>query len=99
MEESHFDPDYDTYTFPIQGIIFSIRKDRVKTRYILTRYCGNGPDQKLMLEISATSEQEADAMAEQNGEIENKKHWHEILAIDENTLLKKITEKEVKDEG
>lgn len=78
--------EYDDYSFPILGIIYSIRRDRVHIIYHIKRYAMEGPDQLLDMDINCDTEEHADAMALEIGDILDKMHLHERLTIDQNTI-------------
>jgi len=85
--------EYDDHFFPLLGIIYSIRKDRVHIMYRIKRYGFNNADQMIDADINCESEARADELAKEVGEVLDKMHLHQRLEVDQENMLKELTKR------
>jgi hypothetical protein len=82
------DPDFKDHTFPLIGVLFSIRTDTVIMYFDAIQYSMNGPDKNVLLRVISSSEEEAIKQVLENGfEIKHQWHFHQELERLENDAL------------
>jgi len=81
--------DYTDHTFPLIGVLFSIRADIVIMYFDVVQYSMDGPDKSLLLRVISNSEEEAIKQVSDNG-FEIKHYWHfhqELEQLESDALI------------
>ncbi len=84
------DDEFNDYEFPLLGVLYSIKKDKVLILYFLNIYSMDGEIIKLATVISSDSEENADAYAASQGDIIHKVHLHSLLTYSEEEYMQRL---------
>jgi hypothetical protein len=81
---------WNDYEFPLLGILYSIKKEKVYILYEINVYSMTGEAKQFPILVSSDTEEHADAYAASQGDIIYKAHLHSILTYAENEYMQKL---------